>query len=120
MSSLQQKNETRYEGRALNSLVLGLLETDHQWRSIPNIYVSRYEEVIGNEPAEITIIADFLKIPAHRPMVAAIADALSYRGIQAIIGCVSEGDWIEATPTNIYHRHTLLHKNHLQGGYRSI
>jgi hypothetical protein len=116
ISSFQQKEATHFGESELTRMVAHLLKTDREWRSLPNVYVSRYEDVVGFEQKEIINIAEFLQIPVQQSLVTAIIDSVTYRGAQEIIKHSEENDWIEVNSNNIYHQHTLLHKNHLQGG----
>jgi hypothetical protein len=116
VSSLQQKEGARLEGEHLAGTVRELLRRDSQWRALPRVYVSRYEDVIFGLGSEVLRIAGFLAISCPGSLATEIASVLSYREQEQGIAAAAEQDLIAVNPTNVYHRHTLLHRNHFQGG----
>ena len=116
IGSLQQKEARRIEGEALAARVRDLLETDRAWRALPSVYISRYEDVLPALLGEVMGIAGFLGIACPGEWAAQLAAALSYGQQQQAIAAADPGELVEATPANVYHRRTLLHRNHFQGG----
>lgn len=116
VGSLQQKEGRRLEGDGLVALVERLLDVDKQWRALPQVFVSRYEDVLRDPEREILGLAGFLGIPCTVAAAAELAAALSYEEQEKGINSASRDELVEVNPTNVYHRDTLLHTNHFQGG----
>lgn len=116
ISSFQQKEHVRLDGTALEDLITELMRKDLAWRSLPLVYVSRYEDVSIALATEVSRIGEFLDIPCPAFMAKQIAEDLSYARQAISIAAADQDDLVEVNPTNVYHRNTLLHRNHLQGG----
>lgn len=116
ISSLQEKNQFRLEGRGLERLVVKLQQSDEQWRALPGTYVSRYEDVTNNIGEEVERIARFLGLECTLDLLRDIAEDLSFESQQDRIRMVAESALVEVNPTNAYDPVSLLHRNHLQSG----
>lgn len=116
ISSFQQKEHIRLEGTALEVKTTELIRKDLAWRSLPRVYVSRYEDVLLALATEVNRISEFLDIPCPALMAKQIAEDLCYARQAENIAAANSEDLVEINPTNVYHRETLLHRNHFQGG----
>lgn len=116
VSSYQVKEKSRLDDAHLTALVLDLLEKDRQWRSLPRVYISRYEQVIFGLSKEVERIGHFLGTPDNGVLTKEVATLLAYENQKSIIESANEDDLVKVNPTNIYHRSTLLHRNHFNGG----
>lgn len=116
VSSFQQKERVRLEGDVLADFIIDLIRKDLAWRSLPQVHVSRYEDVVFALDSEVIRIGEFLDIPCSSPMAEQIAEDLSYTRQAEGIASADREDLVEVNSTNVYHRNTLLHKNHFQGG----
>ncbi len=97
VSSFQRKEGVRLAGQQLTDQVLELVRTDAAWRSLPHVYVSRYEDVILSLGAEVRRIAEFLGVPCPEAVERQIAGDLSYAEQEKTIGSSSPRTWWRTT-----------------------
>jgi len=115
LSSYQEKNSVRLTGKKLEGWLTTILKTDANWRSLPSLYISRYEDVIPSIASEVTNISKYLGIECPDSLINHIAQSLSYNSQKDRINSTSSS-WVKANETNIYDKVSLLHSNHLQSG----
>lgn len=116
LSSYQRKVGTTLSPERTAQLIGELLDRDGRWRGMPRVHLSRYEDLVSALASEVRGIARFLDLPCSDAQCAGIAGELSYDAQMASIESAAPGDMVEINATNAYHRRTLLHRNHLQGG----
>ncbi len=115
LSSYQEKNSVCLTGKKLESWLTAILATDANWRTLPSIYISRYEDVVPSIASEVANISNYLGIKCADTLVNHIAESLSYDAQKDRINSASSA-WVKANETNIYDKISLLHNNHLQSG----
>jgi hypothetical protein len=105
--------------------VQAILEEDRQWRSVPGVYVARYEDMVEDLPAEVRRLAEYLGVPIDRGEAARVADQFSVdRQKTRIASAFDSGETIVGQGSDAHDRLSLLHRNHIQSGthgaYRKV
>jgi len=97
-----------------------------EWAALPGALVSRYDDLVGDLPAEVEKIAAHLGIPLRAGEAATIADA--YRLDRQVARVEAVRQRREATRSPVksvkFDPHSLLHHNHIASGasgdYRAV
>jgi hypothetical protein len=115
LSSYQEKFSIYLTGKKLEDWLTTILTIDGNWRTLPSVYISRYEDVIPSITSEVINISKYLGIDCPDNLVNHIASSLSYDAQKDRIDSTSSS-WVKTNEKSIYDKVSLLHKNHLQSG----
>ena len=90
----------------------------YKWTGLPQVYVSRYEDIMENLPVEVENIANHLKIDLGQERYRSIASSLSIKKQKKRINeAIENGDLCQGYVKGSYFNpHTILHTNHINSG----
>lgn len=92
-----------------NEIVGSVLEDFPIWKSLPNVQISEYSEVMNDLPAEVKKISKHLNVEISDEQIGHISDKLSIRKMK------SEQDK-KVFNRKKFNRKTMLHSNHINSG----
>jgi hypothetical protein len=103
--SKMRKDGTTFDRLMEQQFLEGIIQTDAQWRAQPNVLVSKYEEMMADLPGETLRIARHLGLALEREEAARIRAA------------GEAGRLREGYAGALFDDESMLHSNHLAGGY---
>ena len=99
--------------RQIRQFTETLMDSDLAWRSLPDIYMSRYEDFVDDIEGEVRGIAAYLSVPLSPHDVGEVAEKFSIENQRKRIGKFSE-ETLEDSGYGPYDKSTQLHKGHIQ------
>jgi hypothetical protein len=116
--SKMRKDGTTFDWLMEQQFLEGIIQTDAQWRAQPNLLVSQYEEMMADLPGETLRIARHLGLALEREEAARVAAEFAPERQAARIRAAGEaGRLREGYAGALFDDESMLHSNHLAGGY---
>lgn len=116
ISSLKEKNNHDYPDTEAGQIAKGLIDHYYQWTILPNMYITKYEEVILDLKKELYGIANFIGIDLKNEDVSVLCHDLSLNSQKKRIQLFGADKIIFVNKFNVYDSHSLLHTNHIASG----
>ncbi len=115
--SIMRKQDKTFDQMWDAGFLQHCLNQYERWTSLPNVLVSKYEEMVGDLRSEVARIASHLGISLDVEQLETIAAAYSKdRQIQRISESMQSGNLEQGFTGDRFDPHTNLHTNHIHSG----